>query len=599
MKKALLCFVVSVFILTAPDCPAVEKGMELTALNSMQRIGQDDTPAGPRQVQIKAAKNEVESFQVVVAAGKKTIKVVHAQMSDLIGPDDARIAKENIKLFREEYVRVRKSTPRAKLAPGLYPDPLVPFINPITGKPIEPYTRYREKWGEPVIVKGHDMYALPFEVFQGQNQPIWFDVYVPKNIPAGIYKGKFSVTAQGKISAGIPVTLTVWDFTLPDGPTHRNHFGGFGNIPRFFDVERDSQKYEEIELRFCQGLARHRINPPILRRLLPEVNDDGSLKITKKRTRALKKFINQFHITDFGIPRAPFFELTHLTSQPDYKYISPTNRKKTQQYYREYYDYLKENGWEKRAYLYMFDEPNLKGNYEQVLVLGEMVHEAVPELKCFVTEQTYPQNPSWPDIDSAADIWCTLWSFIDRKTINERIAHGDEVWSYTALAQRTSRSHPEYKRFKNFDPPYWHIDQPLTSYRVPTWINRQYNISGLVYWSVYWDIITMTVIEPWTLPAHPHRQHFNGDGYLFYPGGPCGMDDAIDSIRIKNIRDGMEDYEYFVLLENLADKETVKKIVDTVAPEWWNFSEDPATITAARENLALEILKRKKHTDSK
>ena len=39
--------------------------------------------------------------------------------------------------------------------------------------------------------------------------------------------------------------------------------------------------------------------------------------------------------------------------------------------------------------IYLWDEPNLRENYEQVLALGQLVHEAVPSLKCLVVEQTY------------------------------------------------------------------------------------------------------------------------------------------------------------------------------------------------------------------
>ena len=73
----------------------------------------------------------MESFQVVVSAFGENIEVVNAEISDLVGEKGARIGKENIKLYREEYVMVRNSTPRAELPPGLYRDPLVPFINPI------------------------------------------------------------------------------------------------------------------------------------------------------------------------------------------------------------------------------------------------------------------------------------------------------------------------------------------------------------------------------------------------------------------------------------------------------------------------------------
>ena len=75
----------------------------------------------------------------------------------------------------------------------------------------------------------------------------------------------------------------VWDFTLPDGPTLRNHFGDFRNVSRFFNVEQDSEKFKEIEMRYCEAMSEHRLNPPIPYSLLPEVNEDGSLTILPER----------------------------------------------------------------------------------------------------------------------------------------------------------------------------------------------------------------------------------------------------------------------------------------------------------------------------
>src|SRR4030042_5192767 len=165
-----------------------EQEIKLTALSGMERIGQDQQPYGADKAEIKSARNEVESFQIVVTAPKENIKVVQAEISDLIAKEGSKIAKENIKLFRAEYVRVRRSTPRAELPPGLYADPLVPFINPLSGKPIEPRRQFTERWGEPVTTVGYEMYAVPFELFKGQNQPIWADVCVPKDVPAGLYE---------------------------------------------------------------------------------------------------------------------------------------------------------------------------------------------------------------------------------------------------------------------------------------------------------------------------------------------------------------------------------------------------------------------------
>ncbi len=56
----------------------------------------------------------------------------------------------------------------------------------------------------------------------------------------------------------------------------------------------------------------------------------------------------------------------------------------------------------------------------------------------------------------------------------------------------------------------------------------------------------------------------------------------------------MEDYEYFAILEKLTDKKTVKKIVDTISPNWWDFSKDSNEFFSAREKIARQILSLKK-----
>ena len=250
---------------------------------------------------------------------------------------------------------------------------------------------------------------------------------------------------------------------------------------------------------------------------------------------------------------------------------------------------LTDNNWAEGAFYYMHDEPNLPENYEHVSEYGKLVHEAAPGLKRLVVEQTYKEAPSWPEIDHAVDIWCPLWSFIHRETILDKISHGDEVWSYTALTQRAPGYHPDYDKVKDFDPPYWHIDRPLTVYHAPMWINWQYNITGLLYWTT-----VATTLDPWNIPAFTSFQrYFNGGGYLLYPGFPCGMDGAVSCIRLKNIRDGMEDCEYFALLEKLAGREAVNRIVDSIAPAWWDYSREPENYSSAREQIAQEIVRLK------
>jgi len=49
-----------------------------------------------------------------------------------------------------------------------------------------------------------------------------------------------------------------------------------------------------------------------------------------------------------------------------------------------------------------------------------------------------------------------------------------------------------------------------------------------------------------------------------------------------------------VILEKFSGRKAVKKIVDTISPDWWNFSKDPGKFLAAREKLAEQILRSKK-----
>ena len=373
--------------------------------------------------------------------------------------------------------------------------------------------------------------------------------------------------------------------------------GHFSLIAKAWGIDPGSEEFRDIEMRFCKEIARHRINPPVPHSLLPEVNEDGSITILPERHEKLAKYIKETHLVDFEVPRAPFMTNTSNSPLPTPEnQTDPLAIEKSKRYYHEMYQYLKDNGWEKRAYLYLIDEPNSVKDYNQVINLAKVAEEGAPDLKRLVVEQTYTQDPSWPDLNESIDIWCPLFSFIDRETIREKIASGDEVWSYTALVQPAPSYHPDYNELKNKNPPYWHIDQPVIAYRIPTWINRQYDIVGLLYWTTtgWYDDH-----GPWLVPGFVHYNsddgihymatYFNGGGMLFYPGNEAGFDGPITSVRLKNLREGLEDYEYFAILEEKGQGAYVKEMVDTICPEWWDFTKDPEALLKVREKLAMKI----------
>jgi hypothetical protein len=323
-----------------PDHP-----VRLTALNSMQRVSSSQPVNGKSSVVIKAAKNEYESFQVVIYAGPENhLKDVRVEITDLTG-EKGTIGKENIAVFREAYVYLPNSSPRAELPPGLYPDPLLPFINPVTGDSIKAGRKLKAPVGQPL--RTPRFAAYPVDIFPGQHCIIWVDVYVPTESPAGLYKGSLSVMAQDGISASISIDLSVWDFTLPDVATHRTHLGHFSLISKVWDIEPESEQYRNTEIAYCEELARHRVNPPIPHSLLPEVNEDGSITIDPDRHQKLTEYLERTHLVDFEVPRTPFMTNTSNSDRPTPEnQTDPAAIEKSKRYYSDMYQYIKENGWE-------------------------------------------------------------------------------------------------------------------------------------------------------------------------------------------------------------------------------------------------------------
>ncbi|MCX5645882.1 MAG: DUF4091 domain-containing protein [Phycisphaerae bacterium] len=352
---------------------------------------------------------------------------------------------------------------------------------------------------------------------------------------------------------------------MPDGPTHENHFGNFSYVARYYQLDESSEKYPVLEDRYIAMMAAHRINPPLPRRLLPKVADDGAALFDEQADRQITEFVERYHVTNIDVPRAPFRDV--LTA----------GRSKAICYYQSWYAYLTKKGWAERAYLYMLDEPNTKEAYEEVRQLGALVHEGAPDLRRLVVEQPYTQNPDWGSLDEAVDIWCPLFAFLEESSIKRVQQTGDAVWSYTALCQKAPSYHPDYAKIKNDNPPYWQIDFPVLSYRIAPWLNRRYGVTGLLYWTtVCWNSPTR---NPWDNPGF--RVNYNGEGALFYPGEDAGIDGPIATIRLKNLRDGMEDYGYFTLLEKAKGKEAVDEIARAAVPTWGTWDQDPSPFKVA------------------
>jgi hypothetical protein len=155
---------------------------------------------------------------------------------------------------------------------------------------------------------------------------------------------------------------------------------------------------------------------------------------------------------------------------------------------------------------------------------ARFVHEVALGLKVLCTKQPQVRNRAWGSLVGSVDIWAPLWPMFQEAAAKERLAAGEEIWSYTALCQGSPHE----------DTPFWELDLPLLNYRIPMWISWRFGITGLLYWSTTnrastWDV--------WTNPL-TYDDQYNMEGSLLYPGVDAGVQGLVASIRLKEIREG-------------------------------------------------------------
>ena len=362
----------------------------------------------------------------------------------------------------------------------------------------------------------------------------------------------------------MPVELTVWDFTLPDTPSMRSNFGDVRRGVAAQGIDPNSVEFRKVQRLYAEALAAHRICPAVPAWLKPRVTANGTVDAADTDA-ALREWMEHFHVTGFPV-----------SLQGNDPLGSDRDRNLT--YLRSMYAYLKTNGWEGYAYIYALDEPNTAEAYEEVRQRARLIHEAQPGLKVLVTEQPTPQDPKWGTLVGSVDVWVPLWPLFEEGPAAERLAAGEELWSYTALCQGA----------KGKDTPFWQLDFPLLNYRIPAWINWRYKITGLLYWTgTYWD----TTEDVWRNPL-TYRDAYNYEGSLFYPGKDAGFLGFVPSMRVKQIRQGMQDYEYFKLLADLGGRDEADAAVLEIARSWTDWKTGAADLEAVRERIAGMILGR-------
>lgn len=537
-----------------------------------------DSPAGTSQkVHIKAAKNEYESFQVILRDSKEmTVNTI--SVSSLSG-SSGTIDKSNLMVYRVAYININKASNNEGKT-GLWPDALIPAVDPF-------FKETRNAF--PVVVKAD------------KNQAFWFDVFVPPGTSAGEYEGKITIDIASENSFDIPVKLTVWNFELPSTSTLVTAFGfdGWENLLGHYG-NRDDNVYDMItplSMLYTECALMNRVS------LESAIGEDWS--IYPWPATALIDW------SDFDKNWGPFFngkdlafglKNAKLTSQGLLQHGDTKNEEIA--YIRNFVAHFKKKGWYHILFDYTYDEPHDEEDFDAVKERASLVRQADAGMRLLVTTDII--NGKKFAITGIVDIWTPVINAMHDKpgsicwdseyAGNQRdryspfIASGNELWWYQSCeshgcGEGDSRS----ECFTGW--PSYAIDIPAVYNRIMEWLSFKYRISGELYYGTNIAYYGMSGDkDPWN-----NQYYFwgNGDGTLFYPGRPGKIGGTrhipVESIRLKMIREGMEDYEYMNLLKELGDESFARSQVNSVVTNTFTFSHDPEVLYGAREKMAERI----------
>ncbi|MFH1462795.1 MAG: glycoside hydrolase domain-containing protein [Pseudomonadota bacterium] len=576
---------------------------EVGAAPATRKVRPDLEVPAEVTVALGAARNEAEGFQVLVRSSDG-LTSVDATATEFTGPDGATRPAAALTLYREHYLDITQPSPNFlgtlegdPRDPGRYPDPLIPFEDP--------------------YAEGERAVGAPFDVPAGETWAIFADLYVPADTAPGTYSGSLTVTAAGQEPVDIALTLTVWPFTLPADKTVATSFGFSDNLVRRYHGGPDEEPtldMDEVVDRYLEVLHTHRLDRTNVAGGVDFTFDEhGALEPVdwSAYDAAVAPYLDGSRFAD-GAP-VTRFNVGHFRPGGGTGGLTDAQWGAAAQAFSEHLD---ARGWWERAYVYSTDEPYYNGGdptYEQIHADVQRLHTYAPLWDGHVLV-TSPYNAI---VDGDIDIWCPVTPMYDawffgplyegREFYEERRAMGEELWFYVCNA--------------NF-PPYAGYDIDTTigfEPRMVKWGAWYEGATGFLYWRVnYW-----VDDDPWNVWAN--FEYFgdmfgrNGDGFLLYPGdhdGTAGglgspasvaIDGPIPSYRLVQVRDGLEDWELFLLAEELGAGDYARVQVERAyrqfgtapredcddelayCPEDPPWTHDEAVLLDARWNVAAKV----------
>ena len=289
----------------------------------------------------------------------------------------------------------------------------------------------------------------------------------------------------------------------------------------------------------------------------------------------------------------------------DFEQGTPEYMKLFSKYCRTVCDRMVERGWYEKSCVYWFDEPSPK-DYAFVVEGMKCLKKAEPRLKRMLTEQ--PE----PELLGHVDIWLPILNCFSREALWPRQKKGEVLWWYICCGPKT----PYPNHF---------IDHPAIEPRIWFWMTWRERVTGCHIWQTnYWNGRLVypppDLQNPWEDPmsyvsGYGHEVGFvgywgNGDGRSLYPPNRDPKNDRkkylcgpVNCIRWELIREGIEDYETFRLLNEevaaleksgrhrdlVAKAKALLNIPGDIIEDLTHYTEDPRKLDAYRDKVSRMI----------
>lgn len=249
---------------------------------------------------------------------------------------------------------------------------------------------------------------------------------------------------------------------------------------------------------------------------------------------------------------------------------------------RRFYDAAAAHGLGDRAYLYGFDEWRDVNRYGDIKRTYDMLKAAAPGVKACSTV-VHPVDP----IADTVDAWCPClcYNYAGYEDARKR---GQEVWYYAGGTP--------YDPF----PTHELLNVPAVEARAFFWVAWRFQYTGWLHWELNLWQNNMAGDKRWPdVPWDPARGGVrNGEVGRIYPGPDAT---PLPSVRLENMRDGIEDYDYFWMLNDICGKlpdadprkeaalQLMQDAIRTLCPSRAQFERDPGRILDLHEQLGRAI----------